>query len=227
MRHRSASLQKSGGFHRVGNVGTALLPECLRDGAVVLAFRERQPAFILSDPRHFLAARILVAQVGNAAGISHERVDDMRVLPAILQMKDTATLVFPEVEFGFIMAEKNADDLGWILGVGRRVYMNMMDRTIRPAMCGVCNKFRDLALEVFGRESARRHHKHLLAIFRFEQMTGESGAACTSRCSRNHFDAASAARSRFTRPTISAFTVRRSRISASKSSCSGRRPVSR
>jgi hypothetical protein len=126
---RSAAFKESYCFHRVGYVGAAFGAQGLRGGSVVLATYERETALMLCDPGHLFPARILVAEIGNPAGIGHKRVDDVRMLAAVFEMKDTAALVFPEAELGFVVTKEDTDDLGGIRGIGRRIHMNMMDRS--------------------------------------------------------------------------------------------------
>jgi hypothetical protein len=223
----TTSFKEAGRFHRVRDVGTAFLAKCLRNSPVVLAAYERKPAFMFGDPGNLFPARVLMPKVGSAAVFPDKGVDHVRVLPTILPMENTTTLVSPQTEFGFVMTEECRDDVVRIRRLGRRIHMDMMDWSGRPAVRGIGNKLGDLSLEIFRRETAGWHHKHLLAVFRAGKMPRKGRAAGSAGCPGNHFVDASATRSRWIKATTSTLAARRSRISNSRESCSRIRSVSR
>jgi hypothetical protein len=192
----AASFKESRRLHGVRDIGAAFLSKCLRNSPVVLAAHERKPAFMFGDPGNLFPARVLVPEVGSTAVFPDQRIHDVRVLPTAFPMKNTATLVSPQAEFGFVMTEECRDDLVRIRRLGRRVHMDMVDWPRRPAVRGVGNKLRDLPFQGFRRQTAGRHHKHLLAVCRFQKMPRKGRAAGASCCPGNHFVDASATRSR-------------------------------
>lgn len=147
----AASFKESSRLHGVCDIGAAFLAKCLRNGPVVLAAHERKPTLMLGDPGNLFPARVFVPKIGSAAVFSDQRIDDVRVLPTILQMENTATLIVAEAKLDFVMAQKRPDDLIRIRGLGRRVHMDMVDRPRRPAVRGVGNKLRDLPFQGFRR----------------------------------------------------------------------------
>lgn len=192
----AASFKESRRLHGVRDVGAAFLAKCLRNGPVVLAAHERKPTLMLGDPGNLFPARVFVPKVGSAAIFPDQRVDDVRVLPTIFPMENTATLIVAEAKLDFVMTQKRPDDLVRIRRLGRRVHMDMVDWSRRPAVRRIGNKLGDLPFQSFRRQTARRHHKHLLAVFRAGKMPRKGRAAGASCCSGNHFVDASAARSR-------------------------------
>jgi hypothetical protein len=168
-----------------------------------------------------------MAEIDYAAIFANQRVHNMGVNAVLLEMKHACALLRLQSEFGFVQAEKYPDDLVRVPCIRRWINMKVMDRSIRTAMRSVSRDLRDLILKTFCRKATRRHEQDLLSVFRGQQMPRQGGSACASVGSPDHPAAASAARRRPTKATISALAERRSQISASKASCSGRRAPSR
>lgn len=162
----------------------------------MFAFHHRQTAFELGYPGNLFPARVFVSKVGSAAIFPDKGVHDVRVLPTILQMENAAALIVAEAKLDFVMTQKRPDDLVRIRRLGRRVHMDMVDWPRRPAVRGIGNKLRDLPFQGFRRQTAGRHHKHLLAVFRAGKMPRKGRAAGASCCPGDHFTNVPATRSR-------------------------------
>lgn len=168
-----------------------------------------------------------MAEIDYAATLANQRIYDMRVNTVLLAMENACALLGSQAKFCFVEAQERADDFVWVRCVGWRIDMKMMNRPLRAAVRSIRRDLRDLIPKTFGGKATRRHKQDLLSVFRGQQMPWQGGSARASVGSANHPAAASAARRRPTRATISALAARRSRSSASKASCSGRRDPSR
>ena len=76
----------------------------------------------------------------------------MCMLPVILKMKHARALMVTKAEFGFVVAQVDADNFARIRRIRRGVNVEMMDRSIRPTVRGIRDDLCDLAFEVFRRE---------------------------------------------------------------------------
>ncbi len=208
-RDGTATAKKSGSFHRIGDVGTPILPESSRDGSVVLAPDERQAVFEFGDAADLLATRVLMREIGNLSCRLHERVDDVVVATSGFEVLDTAALNLFKPEFPLVLPHEDLRDSFGIC-TGRRIDMDMMHRAIRSAMTGGRNEFSELPAKVGGGEVACVENKNFLAL-PGHQVAGQSWATCASRRAGDHDD------KRTTRRPTSACTARSSARAASAS----------
>ncbi len=162
-RDGTATVKKSNSFHRLGDLGTPIVPECSRNGSVVLALNERQPECEFSDAADLLSARILVGEIGNLSVRLHQGINEVVVAASGFDVLDTAARNLFKPEFLLVLPHEDIRD-GFGIGTGRRIDMDMMYRAIRSAMTGGRDEFSELSAKVGSDEVACVENTNLLAL---------------------------------------------------------------
>lgn len=181
----TATFMKTCGFHRGGNVVASLFPEGGDDGLIVLASGPRETAFEFDDPAYFFSARVLMTQVGDAAGGPNEGIDQVVMRAAVLDVLDAASRYILQAEFTFVVRHENLHD-GVSVTAGRRIDMKMMDRSVSSSVRGRGDELSNLFREGGGAEMSGVEYTDGLPSFRRKEVAGEGLPSGSPRRPRYH-----------------------------------------
>lgn len=207
---RAAAVEKSGGLHAIGNIGAPIFPESLRDGPVMLPLGPRKAERELRDPADLLSAGVFMGKVGNLPVRPNQRVREVVVRAAVLDVLHAAALNVLKAEFPLIRHHEEVHD-GFRIGTARRIDVDMVHRAIGPTVAGSRHEFAELAGKVGGGEMASVQNPDFLPPFAAQEMASERWTACTSGGTGDHMDR------RVTRRPASRCTARSSDRTASAS----------
>lgn len=184
-RHRATTLVEARCLHRRGDVIAPVLPEGQDDGPVMLALRPWETTFEFRDARNLLTSRILVRQIGDAAGGLHQAVNDVEMTAAVLDVLDSAPRDVGESELPLVGRNEGLHDRVNVRPY-RRVDMDVVHGPVCPPTAGRDDEFLNLIAQPFGEEMARIQDTHPLSSAPRQKVTGQCWPPRTSGRARQH-----------------------------------------